>query len=361
MGVLRRQPFDRIDDEHRNVRAPERPQRPQRRVLLGGRPRGDLAAPADAGGVDQHDLAAAPRQAGVDGVARRPGDVADDRPLLAEQGVEQARLADVRPPDEGDRRRLAVLLRRPSRRPSARLRHPRRSGLAGIVRRRASSASGSPTDDTAPGGRRRPPRPTPRPRPRAPCGRVPPRSPAAAPRRWRPCRSPVPRPCAAEMAYSLLPAQRVELGAFELAPVVVRLVDRDEDRAPSPRRRSSAASASAGGLPGRGIHHEDDDVRLARSRAGPGPGRAPRWDRPGPAPARRCPRRRTAGRSTRRRRTGGRAWSGRGPRRSRCGAPTIRLKSVLLPTFGRPTMATTGIPVRGPATSGGARRELRSA
>ena len=39
--------------------------------------------------------------------------------------------------------------------------------------------------------------------------------------------------------------------------------------------------------------------------------------------------------------------------------PTIRLKSVLLPTFGRPTIATTGIPVRVPATV--RRRRTRSA
>ena len=36
-----------------------------------------------------------------------PGDVGDDRPLLAEERVEQARLADVRPADERDRRRAA--------------------------------------------------------------------------------------------------------------------------------------------------------------------------------------------------------------------------------------------------------------
>ena len=64
---------------------------------------GDLAAPPDPGRVDQHDLAATPRQARVDRVARRARDVRDDRPVLAEQRVEQARLADVRAPDERDR------------------------------------------------------------------------------------------------------------------------------------------------------------------------------------------------------------------------------------------------------------------
>ncbi len=47
---------------------------------------------------------------GVDRVARRPRHVRDDRPVLAEERVEQARLADVRPSDEGDRGRLAILL-----------------------------------------------------------------------------------------------------------------------------------------------------------------------------------------------------------------------------------------------------------
>ena len=48
----------------------------------------------------------------IDGVAGRAGDVAHDCPVLAEQGVQQARLADVRAPDQGDRHRLLLLVER---------------------------------------------------------------------------------------------------------------------------------------------------------------------------------------------------------------------------------------------------------
>ena len=208
-------------------------QRAQRRVPLGGRARRDLAAPPDAGRVDEDDLAAAPRQPRVDGVARRARDLGDDRPLLAEQRVEQARLADVRPADERDRGGLGVRLGGHRRVPLRGLgvdrgevdvaarRRPRR-------RRRPSSASSPTTNGSS--------------RPAATSSA---QASASASRALRASsrslsggsaqtiassRSPVPRPCARRDRVGLLPAQRVELGGLELALLVVGLVDRDDDR-----------------------------------------------------------------------------------------------------------------------------------
>ncbi len=67
-----------------------------------------LAATPDAGRVDEHDLAAAPLEPRIDRVPRRARHLRDDDALLAEEGVEQARLADIRSPDQGDRGRSLV-------------------------------------------------------------------------------------------------------------------------------------------------------------------------------------------------------------------------------------------------------------
>ena len=119
-----------------------------------------------------------------------PGRLRHDRPLLAQQRVEQARLADVRPADERDRRRLVVLGRHlgvPAGGDASASDASRRRrvvvlvvavvvvlGLVGLARRR-----------TAPAARSRPPSPRPRPRPRGSCGPAPRRSRAAAPTRRR--------------------------------------------------------------------------------------------------------------------------------------------------------------------------------
>ena len=63
---------------------------------------GDLRTAADPGRVDQQRLAAVDLDPGVDRVAGGPGDVADDRPLGAEQRVEQRGLADVRTAEDRD-------------------------------------------------------------------------------------------------------------------------------------------------------------------------------------------------------------------------------------------------------------------
>ena len=81
VGVLRGQALDGVDDEDGDVRARQRVERAQRRVALGGRPAGDLAAAPDAGGVDEDDLAATPRQPRVDRVAGRARDLATRSPV----------------------------------------------------------------------------------------------------------------------------------------------------------------------------------------------------------------------------------------------------------------------------------------
>ena len=57
---------------------------------------------ADAGGVDKDVFAVFILKAGVDAVARRTGDVADDDALFAEDEVHERGLADVRLADDGD-------------------------------------------------------------------------------------------------------------------------------------------------------------------------------------------------------------------------------------------------------------------
>ncbi len=59
-----------------------------------------LAAAAQPGGVDQRVGASAALEVEVDRVARRARLVEGDHPLLAEQRVDQRRLADVGPPDD---------------------------------------------------------------------------------------------------------------------------------------------------------------------------------------------------------------------------------------------------------------------
>ena len=62
----------------------------------------DLRLAAHTGGVDEQILAEFVFKIAVDGVARRARNVGDDHALLAENAVEQARLADVRLADDGD-------------------------------------------------------------------------------------------------------------------------------------------------------------------------------------------------------------------------------------------------------------------
>ena len=99
-----------VDHEQGDVGVVDRPQGPHERVVLGRVV--DPRAPAHAGGVDEHDRSVLGLDERVDGVAGRAGEVVDDGAVLADEAVEQRRLADVGPPDDGDARRPR-LVRRP--------------------------------------------------------------------------------------------------------------------------------------------------------------------------------------------------------------------------------------------------------
>jgi hypothetical protein len=90
--------LERVDDQHRDVGATQgllaADRHPALEVL------GGLAA--DAGGVDEDERTAPELEADVDRVARGARLVGDDDPLLAEQRVDDARLAHVGPAHDGD-------------------------------------------------------------------------------------------------------------------------------------------------------------------------------------------------------------------------------------------------------------------
>ena len=122
--VLGGDPDGGVDDEQGDVGAVDRLQGPDERVVLGALV--DLRPAAHPGGVDEPDGPVLGLHHRVDGVAGGARQVVDHRPLLADQAVEERRLADVGPADDGDRRRCR-----------------RRSSSASEVvapRRRASSA-----------------------------------------------------------------------------------------------------------------------------------------------------------------------------------------------------------------------------
>src|SRR5690606_21780162 len=64
----------------------------------------DTRPAADAGGIDQRETPAVPLARDHDAVASRAGLVGRHEPLRADQPVDQRRLADVRPPDDGEPR-----------------------------------------------------------------------------------------------------------------------------------------------------------------------------------------------------------------------------------------------------------------
>src|SRR5690606_19652959 len=81
-----------------DVRAPDRSLRARLAVELDRVL--DAAFPLHSGGVDDEELATVALEAHVDRVARRPGHLADDHPLLPSESVHEGRLAGVLPPDD---------------------------------------------------------------------------------------------------------------------------------------------------------------------------------------------------------------------------------------------------------------------
>src|SRR5581483_11197689 len=108
--VLVDQALARVDEDERDVGAVGRVQRAQLGVVLDPLALAPLAA--QAGGVDEDEPRPVPLEEGVDRVPGRPRHVRDDHPLLAEDRVQQARLADVRPTEDRDADRLLADLRR---------------------------------------------------------------------------------------------------------------------------------------------------------------------------------------------------------------------------------------------------------
>ena len=118
----------RVDEHERHVGPLGGRERAQLRVVLDPLPL--LALAADPGGVDEHERAVAALEHGVDRVARRARHLGDDHALLAEQRVQQARLADVRPAEDRDADRLLADLLRAAAREH---RHDRVEQVAGAV------------------------------------------------------------------------------------------------------------------------------------------------------------------------------------------------------------------------------------
>ena len=186
--VLMGHPVGGVDHEEHDIGVVEGLQGPHHGVvlgaLLGARP------PPHPGGVDEADGPVGRVDLGVDGVARRPGQVVDDRALLAEQAVEQRRLAHVGPTDDGH----------PGSAPAS---APR--SVVGVA---AAAVVGCLAPSTTGGAEAR----------------------RAAARTTSSRRSPVPRPCSALTIHGSPEPEGDELPGVGLAPVVVDLVGHEQDR-----------------------------------------------------------------------------------------------------------------------------------
>ncbi len=88
-----------VDEHERDVRAVRGLERAQLRPVFD--PLALPALPPHACRVHEHERAVVGLEHSVDRVARRARDVGDDQPLLAEYGIEEAGLADVRPSQHG--------------------------------------------------------------------------------------------------------------------------------------------------------------------------------------------------------------------------------------------------------------------
>ncbi len=108
MLILRRERFGGIDDQGDHVGARDGANGPHHAVLL-DRPL-DVAAPPDAGRIDQHNLLPVMVEERIRGVAGRPRHLRDHDALETQQGVEKRRLAHVGPPHDGQPQRHIVLL-----------------------------------------------------------------------------------------------------------------------------------------------------------------------------------------------------------------------------------------------------------
>ena len=99
-AIVRRQPGARVDHEHQRVGKADR----GFGLLL--HPRGEraLGALVEAGGVDHGEFEIAEARIALAAVAGDAGLVIDQRELLPDQPVEQRRLSDIGPADDGNRK-----------------------------------------------------------------------------------------------------------------------------------------------------------------------------------------------------------------------------------------------------------------
>ena len=100
MRVLLGHAVGGIDQQHRDIRGFDRLQRLDDGEEL--RRRARFSAAAHARSIDQRIAAPAALERHLDRIARRARLIEGDDALLADQRVDQRRLADVRPADDGD-------------------------------------------------------------------------------------------------------------------------------------------------------------------------------------------------------------------------------------------------------------------
>ena len=96
-----------VDHEQRDVGLVDRTQRTEYRVVLGALV--DLAPPAHARGVDETNGAPLGLDNRVDRVACRARHIMHDRPVFADEAIEERRLAHIRAAHDGDRKNAVFL------------------------------------------------------------------------------------------------------------------------------------------------------------------------------------------------------------------------------------------------------------
>ena len=155
-------PLDRVDDHDGDVRLLDRAARDDHRHPLDLPGPRDSPRPPDPGGIEDPERALLPFEDGVHRIPRRPRHVADDGAFLFQQPIEQRRLPDIRPADDGNPRLDVLDGSRPLARAFGKARRrsrpadPRRPGRAPPQSRRSARSRGCRTRRAAPstGGRR---------------------------------------------------------------------------------------------------------------------------------------------------------------------------------------------------------------
>ena len=101
--------FRRIDDQDGDIRAVDGAKGADDAVPFDRHV--DLGLAAHARRIDEDEVRSFIGPVGIDGIARRTRYVADDDPVLPQEGIGQGRFADVRPADEGNMNRIVVVFK----------------------------------------------------------------------------------------------------------------------------------------------------------------------------------------------------------------------------------------------------------